>query len=81
MDLSFLQDFNNLIVMETGGMKGRREEWIRDRVHDFLKSSMGLQHIGSEYGMTELFSQAYAARYGLSPRDSLRAARGTGYQD
>lgn len=62
-----------IVVMETGGMKGRREEWIRDRVHDFLKSSMGLQHIGSEYGMTELFSQAYAASDGIfTPGVSMR---------
>lgn len=62
-----------LIVMETGGMKGRREEWIRERVHEFLKSSMGLSQVASEYGMTELFSQAYAESDGIfTPGVSMR---------
>lgn len=62
-----------ITVMETGGMKGRREEWIRERVHDFLKDKMGLPHIASEYGMTELFSQAYAAQDGIfTPGVSMR---------
>ena len=46
-------------VMETGGMKGRREEWTRAEVHQHLKKQFGLSQIYSEYGMTELFSQAY----------------------
>ena len=75
-DFSFWKeavDAGRLIVMETGGMKGRREEWIRERVHDFLKSSMGLNHIASEYGMTELFSQAYASSDGVfTPGVSMR---------
>jgi hypothetical protein len=58
-------DAGRLIVMETGGMKGRREEWIRERVHEFLKTSMGIEQIASEYGMTELFSQAYASTEGI----------------
>jgi hypothetical protein len=53
-------DFPELIVMETGGMKGRREELVRDEVHVILKKSFGVSHVHSEYGMTELFSQAYA---------------------
>ncbi|MBD3630080.1 acyl transferase [Cyclobacterium sp.] len=53
-------DFGNLIVMETGGMKGRRKEMVREEVHDQLKKSFGLDHIHSEYGMTELMSQAYS---------------------
>jgi hypothetical protein len=48
------------IVMETGGMKGRREEWTRQQVHEFLQECFQLTHIHSEYGMTELLSQAYS---------------------
>lgn len=50
----------NLIVMETGGMKGRRKEMIRDEVHEILKPFFGVSEIHSEYGMTELFSQSYS---------------------
>jgi len=50
----------NTIIMETGGMKGRREEWTRDEVHSFLSTRLGVQTIHSEYGMTELLSQAYS---------------------
>jgi phenylacetate-coenzyme A ligase PaaK-like adenylate-forming protein len=53
------------IVMETGGMKGRREEWTRNQVHDYLKNQWQLPQIHSEYGMTELLSQAYAPNDGL----------------
>jgi hypothetical protein len=53
------------IVMETGGMKGRREEMTRTAVHELLKQQFGLRHIHSEYGMTELLSQAYAPRNGI----------------
>ncbi len=55
----------NVIVMETGGMKGRREEWTRKQVHDYLKQQWQLSAIHSEYGMTELLSQAYAASDGV----------------
>ncbi|RFM36668.1 acyl transferase [Chitinophaga silvisoli] len=55
----------NTIVMETGGMKGRREEWTRDQVHGFLKERLGCSHIHAEYGMTELLSQAYSYGQGL----------------
>ena len=51
--------------METGGMKGRRTEIIREEVHDFLKNKLGVQHIHSEYGMTELLSQAYSPEKGI----------------
>nr|WP_091693028.1 acyl transferase [Algoriphagus locisalis] len=51
---------SNLIVMETGGMKGRRKEMIREEVHDILKPFFGVDAIHSEYGMTELMSQAYS---------------------
>jgi len=50
----------NLIVMETGGMKGRRREMIREEVHDILKPYFGVKTLHSEYGMTELMSQAYS---------------------
>ena len=46
--------------METGGMKGRRQEMIREEVHAILRKSFGLSAIHSEYGMTELLSQAYS---------------------
>lgn len=52
-------------VMETGGMKGRRRELTRHELHAQLKSAFGVAHIHSEYGMTELLSQAYATRDGL----------------
>lgn len=48
------------IVMETGGMKGRREELVREEMHDILKKSFQVPVIHSEYGMTELLSQAYS---------------------
>ena len=55
----------NAIVMETGGMKGRRKEWVREAVHSFLTARLGVERIASEYGMTEMLSQAYALRDGL----------------
>jgi phenylacetate-coenzyme A ligase PaaK-like adenylate-forming protein len=58
-------ELNYTIVMETGGMKGRREEITREEVHTFLKQKLGLQNIHSEYGMTELLSQAYSKEKGL----------------
>ena len=63
-DLKF-PDTSRLIIMETGGMKGRRREMLRDEVHDLLKSAFNLSHIHSEYGMTELLSQAYARQDGF----------------
>jgi phenylacetate-coenzyme A ligase PaaK-like adenylate-forming protein len=53
-------DFGDLIVMETGGMKGRRKEMIREEVHKVLRSAFNVKDIHSEYGMTELMSQAYS---------------------
>jgi Acyl-protein synthetase, LuxE len=58
-------ELNNTVVMETGGMKGRREEITREEVHAQLKSRLGLTDIHSEYGMTELLSQAYSKGNGL----------------
>lgn len=56
---------NNTIIMETGGMKGRRKELIRDELHAILKSGFGVSQIHSEYGMTELLSQAYSKGNGI----------------
>lgn len=53
------------IVMETGGMKGKREEITREEVQSFLKEKLGLKTIHSEYGMTELLSQAYSGGDGI----------------
>jgi phenylacetate-coenzyme A ligase PaaK-like adenylate-forming protein len=55
----------NTVVMETGGMKGRRKEITRNEVHYFLKQQFGLQSVHSEYGMTELLSQAYSKADGI----------------
>ncbi|MEP0133654.1 MAG: acyl transferase [Eudoraea sp.] len=55
----------NTIIMETGGMKGRRTELVRDELHNILKNSFGLDAIHSEYGMTELLSQAYSKANGI----------------
>jgi len=55
----------NLIVMETGGMKGRRKEMIRAEMHGILKSAFRVSSIHSEYGMTELLSQAYSKGEGI----------------
>ena len=52
-------------IMETGGMKGRRKELTRDEVHHELKKSFGVKEIHSEYGMTELLSQAYSLGDGI----------------
>ena len=72
-DLSFLGALPNLIVMETGGMKGRRKELLRDEVHELLMQKLGLPQIHSEYGMTELLSQAYSIGNGLfQPSSTLR---------
>lgn len=55
----------NAVVMETGGMKGRRREVSRETMHDVLCKAFGVSSIHSEYGMTELLSQAYSAGEGL----------------
>lgn len=58
-------NLNNTIVMETGGMKGRRKELIREELHYELKKGFGVDSIHSEYGMTELLSQAYSKGNGF----------------
>lgn len=57
--------FPDLIIMETGGMKGRRKEMIREELHLKLREGFGVKKIHSEYGMTELLSQAYSLGDGL----------------
>ncbi len=56
---------NNTIIMETGGMKGRRKELIRQELHEQLQTGFGVSTIHSEYGMTELLSQAYSKGNGV----------------
>ena len=58
-------NFPELIVMETGGMKGRRKEMIREELHEILTKGFGVDVIHSEYGMTELLSQAYSEGDGI----------------
>ncbi|MFC2443434.1 MAG: acyl transferase, partial [Capnocytophaga ochracea] len=55
----------NTIVMETGGMKGRRKELVREELHALLCKGFGVEMIHSEYGMTELLSQAYSVGKGI----------------
>lgn len=55
----------NTVVMETGGMKGRRKEMIRTELHQILAKGFGVEKIHSEYGMTELLSQAYSYGDGI----------------
>jgi len=59
------QPLKQTIVMETGGMKGRKEELVRSEVHERLKKAFCVAGIHSEYGMTELLSQAYAMKDGI----------------
>ncbi|MFN8290054.1 MAG: acyl transferase [Chitinophagaceae bacterium] len=53
------------VIMETGGMKGRRKEMIRQEVHAILKDAFGVSTVHSEYGMTEMLSQAYSKGEGI----------------
>ncbi len=67
LDLIEKQKFElqNTIIMETGGMKGKRKEMIREELHEILCSGFGVSAIHSEYGMTELLSQAYSLGNGI----------------
>lgn len=58
-------DLNKVIIMETGGMKGRRKELTRDELHSIYKESFNVSQVHSEYGMTELLSQAYSSGNGI----------------
>ncbi|GLB51415.1 acyltransferase [Neptunitalea chrysea] len=55
----------NTIVMETGGMKGKRKEMIRTELHEVLSKGFGVPYIHSEYGMTELLAQGYSKGNGI----------------
>lgn len=61
----FTINFPELVVMETGGMKGRRKEMVREELHQQLTQGFGVAKIHSEYGMTELLSQAYSYGDGI----------------
>ena len=63
--IAFTQHLKSTIVLETGGMKGRKEELTRNELHHILKDNLGVSNIHSEYGMTELLSQAYAIKDGV----------------
>lgn len=67
LDLIEKQKFQlkNTIIMETGGMKGKRKEMIREELHEQLCAGFGVTAIHSEYGMTELLSQAYSLGEGI----------------
>ena len=67
LDLVEQQKFKlkNTIIMETGGMKGKRKEMIREELHEILCAGFGVSRIHSEYGMTELLSQAYSLGNGI----------------
>jgi phenylacetate-coenzyme A ligase PaaK-like adenylate-forming protein len=58
-------NFPDLIVMETGGMKGKRKEMVREELHTILKAGFAVESIHSEYGMTELLSQGYSFGEGI----------------
>jgi len=67
LDLIEMKNFKlkHTLVMETGGMKGRRKEMIKEELHEVLKNGFGVGKIHSEYGMTELLSQAYSKGDGV----------------
>jgi len=70
---AFPMDLSKIILMETGGMKGRRTEMTRDELHQILKEAFQVDLIFSEYGMTELLSQAYSKGNGIfSPSPTMR---------
>ena len=63
--IAYPQKLKSTIVLETGGMKGRKEELTRNELHQLLREYLGASTIHSEYGMTELLSQAYAIKEGV----------------
>jgi phenylacetate-coenzyme A ligase PaaK-like adenylate-forming protein len=62
---AFPGDYSKAIFLETGGMKGRKQEMVRAELHQVLKNSFHVQNIHSEYGMTEMLSQAYSSSEGI----------------
>jgi hypothetical protein len=67
-----IQLSDNVIVMETGGMKGRKKEMTKYEVHDILKTNFNIKNIHSEYGMTELLSQSYSQGNGIFKRPNTQ---------
>ena len=67
LDLIEMQQFKlkNTIIMETGGMKGKRKEMVREELHTVLQRGFGVPEIHSEFGMTELLSQGYSSGKGI----------------
>lgn len=61
----FPQKLNNTIIIETGGTKGKRKEYLKEELHNILKNVFNLKTIHSEYGMTELLSQSYSLGDGI----------------
>ncbi|MEL6304419.1 MAG: acyl transferase, partial [Bacteroidota bacterium] len=61
----FPTPLKHITIMETGGMKGKRKEMIREELHQELRNAFQVQHIHSEYGMTELLSQGYSKGNGI----------------
>jgi phenylacetate-coenzyme A ligase PaaK-like adenylate-forming protein len=61
----YQEDLGEVIIMETGGMKGRRKEITRQELHEAIKKSFNVESVHSEYGMTELMSQAYSKGEGF----------------
>ena len=61
----YKQNLNHTTIIETGGMKGKRKELLKEEIHNILKSSFDVKNIHSEYGMTELLSQAYSKKDGI----------------
>lgn len=61
----FPTDLSNIIIMETGGMKGKRKEVTRQKLHSIFANAFQTQHTHSEYGMTELLSQGYSKGNGI----------------
>ena len=62
---AYPQQLKHATVIETGGMKGRKEELTKEELHSLLKTNLGVDNIHSEYGMTELLSQAYSLGNGI----------------
>ncbi len=62
---------SGITIMETGGMKGRKKEMVREEVHALLRKSFGIETVHSEYGMTELLSQAYSKGERFIPHSAL----------
>lgn len=58
-------EFPDLIIMETGGMKGKRKEMVKEEIHQLLEDAFAVSGIHSEYGMTELLSQGYSSGKGI----------------